>query len=349
MEIYINPDDIEGYAKEYEKVNSDYKFFSYTKNVKQNEHLCTFLVRGKECKLRFYIKKNTVRIKVDGKNIEEAHTLLEYIESNGFSISEKKPEQFVFPCNKEMIDELVLFIQTDFNNLITIEMRPNNRIRITGYNKDYLDITFYPQTSKAMIQGRAFTTYSIVVAFLSQFPLFTFENVIEINNVFLNSSLSVSTIRDEMKTELGEDAYNYLDEALLKSISGSISSLKIMRNCEDYTGCVAGIFKALEGYLKRVLTEEYGYTLGNNTSVERFHMFQKNNGVYVIDTNPNISSDELIELHKLYDLFKNKRNVYLHSSSIPSTTAIIETLDDAKDLASDILKAINQSYDVIFN
>lgn len=349
MEIYINPNDIEGYVKKYEEVNPNYIFFSYTKNATKNEHLCTFLVNGKECKIRFYIKKNTVKMQVVGKNVEEAHTLLEYIESKGFPIDEKRTEQFVFPCNKEMIEKLVLFIQTDFNNVITVDMKPNNRIRITGYNKDYLDITFYPQTSKAMIQGRAFTTYNIVVAFLSQFPLFTFEDVIEINNVFLNSSLSVSAIRNEMKTELGVYAYNYLDEALLKSISGSISALKIMRNSEDYTGCVAGIFKALEGYLKRVLTEKYGYTLGTSTSAERFYMFQKNNGVCIIDTNTDISSDELIQLHKLYSLFKNKRNVYLHSSSIPSTTAIIETLDEAKNLASDILKAIKQSYDIIFN
>ena len=75
MEIYINPEDIEEYAKNYEKVNPNYKFFSYTKNAKQTEHLCTFLVNGKECKIRFYIKKNTVKMRVEGKNTEEAHPL----------------------------------------------------------------------------------------------------------------------------------------------------------------------------------------------------------------------------------------------------------------------------------
>lgn len=348
MDIYINPDDIEKYVKEYEEFNKDYKFFSYTKNENGSEHLCTFYINGKECKLKFYIKKNAVKIQIIGKNAEEAHILLEYVASNGFSIEGTKPEQFCFPCSKEMIDELVLFLQTDFNNLITVDLKPNNRIRITGYNKDYLDLTFYPTSSKAMIQGRAFTVYNIVITFLSQFPLFTFENIIEINNIFLNSNLSVDIIRDEMKNKLGDDAYNYLDEALLKSISGSISSLKVMRISEDYTGCVAGIFKALEGYLKRILTKEYGYTLGTNTSAEKFAMFKKNNGIYVIDTNQNISSDELTELHILYNLYKNKRNVYLHSSSIPSTTAIIETLDEAKDLAEDIVTAIKQSYSVIF-
>ena len=247
-----------------------------------------------------------------------------------------------------MIDDLILFLQTDFDNLITIDMKPNNRIRIIGYNKDYIDITFYPSTSKAMIQGRAFTTYSIVTTFLSQFPLFTFDSIIEMNNVFLNSSLSVDTIRNEMREIIGDEAYNYLDEALLKSISGSISALKIMRNSEDYTGCVAGIFKALEGYLKKLLTEKYEYKLGTSKSVEKFWMFQKENGAYIIDDNADISAEELIELHKLYRLLKNKRNVYLHSSSIPSTTAIIETLAEAKDLADEILIAINQSYKVIF-
>ena len=77
-------------------------------------------------------------------------------------------------------------------------------------------------------------------------------------------------------------------------------------------------------------------------------MFQKENGAYIIDDNADISAEELIELHKLYRLLKNKRNVYLHSSSIPSTTAIIETLAEAKDLADEILIAINQSYKVIF-
>ena len=348
MEIYINPDDIERYTEEYEKINNEYKLFSYTKNANGKEHICTFYIKGKECKLKFYIKKSTVRIQVIGKNAEEAHNLLNYIVSNGFSVDDTKPQQFVFSCNKEMIDDLILFLQTDFDNLITIDMKPNNRIRIIGYNKDYIDITFYPSTSKAMIQGRAFTTYSIVTTFLSQFPLFTFDSIIEMNNVFLNSSLSVDTIRNGMREIIGDEAYNYLDEALLKSISGSISALKIMRNSEDYTGCVAGIFKALEGYLKKLLTEKYEYKLGTSKSVEKFWMFQKENGAYIIDDNADISAEELIELHKLYRLLKNKRNVYLHSSSIHSTTAIIETLAEAKDLADEILIAINQSYKVIF-
>jgi hypothetical protein len=53
------------------------------------------------------------------------------------------------------------------------------------------------------------------------------------------------------------------------------------------------------------------------------------------------------ELNKLYSMYANKRNVYLHSTINPSQTRIIETLKEAQDLSDQILQAINDSYLII--
>ena len=66
----------------------------------------------------------------------------------------------------------------------------------------------------------------------------------------------------------------------------------------------------------------------------------------IIDTNiPEPEKDILFELYRIY---KNKRNVYLHSSIDPSQTKIIEKLSEAQSISDEILYTIKKSYNVIF-
>ena len=53
-------------------------------------------------------------------------------------------------------------------------------------------------------------------------------------------------IREKMKNVL-KNSYTYLDEAVLKSISGSIILLQQNNYSEDYTGHVTGVFEIRQG------------------------------------------------------------------------------------------------------
>lgn len=68
----------------------------------------------------------------------------------------------------------------------------------------------------------------------------------------------------------------------------------------------------------------------------------------LIDSNPDIT-EEKIELKKLYSLYSDKRNVYMHATIDSSLTAVITNIKDAQSLSNQILDTINKSYDIIFN
>ena len=340
-EIHINKDDINSIVESYSTIDNTFVIKSFS--GADNKKTCKFYIEGKECKVIFYIKKKSVNIVPIGNNIEECSKLIEFIASKGFSTN-AKVKQFVFSCTKSIIDNLIAYIEDECHGLVSL-IQNNNIYKFIGYNSDELTFTFYPTTNKAMIQGKPFHTYSIIVSYLSSLDEYSFEEIVEINNAFTDMNTPSDSIRNLMKTKL-ENAYTYLDEALLKSISGSLTMLKQKESSEDYTGCVTGEFKALEGYLKKILTKKYKYKLTRNKT---FKMFYKSNGNSSdIELDQNIDEPSKKQLNNLYSMYSNKRNVYLHSTIDPSQTRIMSTLKEAKDLSEEILNIINNSYQVIF-
>lgn len=342
-ELLINKDDIKSIVESYKNLDHTFALRSFIDGDTKKE--CTCFIKGKECRIIFYIKKNCVRIMpIGNKNLDESNLLIDYIGTKGF-LKDIEVRQFVFPCKRETIESLVAYVKDECSYIINCS-EDRDIIRFTGYNGDVLTLTYYPTTKKAMIQGKPYQTFAIVVTFLSEQSEFSFEQIVNIGNAIVGGNTSSSLIRSKMKLKLG-DAYSYLDEALLKSISGSFSLLNQKGKSEDYTGCLTGIFKALEGYLKKILSKKYNYYINKGNS---FSMFYKDNGSeseIEKDTNiPRAVKEELIILNRLYS---NKRNVYLHSTVDPSQTRIIENLKEAQDISDEILQAINRSYKVIFS
>lgn len=339
-EVIINKNDIETIVRSYSQQDKSFIIKSFTGD--DSKKICAFYINGKECKATFYFKKNSVNIVPIGKNIDECNKLIEFISSKGFSAN-AEIKQFSFDCNENVIQALLQYIDEECIGLVSYELK-NNIYKFAGYNQDILTFTCFPTTGKAMIQGKPFSTYAIIITFLSSLENYTFDQVVEINNNFSGVNTPTSAIRSEMQSKLG-NVYSYLDAALLKSISGSLSLLKQKTLSEDYTGCIVGEFKALEGFLKKILVNKYAYTLQKNKT---FEMFYKTNGLSMIDQNSKIDTDSKKQLNNLYNIYSNKRNVYLHSTIDPSQTRIIASLKEAQDLSDDILKAIKEAYNIIF-
>lgn len=340
-EVIINPNDIESIIKNYNSENNKFVFKSYVGDEKKK--ICKFYMNSKECRLDIFIKKKSVNIIPIGANTDEAGILLEHIMSKGFS-KEMSVKQFSFDCTKEIIQKLKDYINENWYGIIKYK-EDNNVIRFEGYNRDEVVIHFYSTKNKAMIQARPYETYSIIITFLTDFITLDLDKFIEFNNSFIGINKPSSVVRDEMKNKLAE-SYHYLDEALLKSISGSISLINQECYCEDYTGLLAGVFKGLEGYLKKILNEHYNFKL---TKRDTFSMFYREKGnPSVIDMKIDIDEKEKQKLDELYSLYTNKRNVYLHATINPSLTRIITNKKEAESLADQILSTIRDSYSTIF-
>ena len=339
--VLINQNDLEKIINSYKDENNTFVFGSFSGTDRKKTCVC--FINGKDCKIDFFVKKQSTNILPVGKNIDESNLLIKYIASKGYS-ADVPVNQVVFLCKKQTINSLIEFIKEEFSDTISI-IHQGNIYRFQGYNGDIVTFTFYPSTEKVMIQGKPYQTFGIIITFLATLMEVSFEQIVGIGNAIVGTKISCESIRDEIKSKLG-NAYSYMDEALLKSISGSLSMLKHTRKCEDYTGCLTGIFKALEGFLKKTLTQNYSYKINKNNS---FSMFYRQNGIpSEIDNDTNILAEAKKELISLYELYKSKRNIYLHATVDPSLTSIIENLKNAQDIADEILSAIKKSYSVIF-
>ncbi len=346
MEVYVNPNDIDMILELYKTQDKTFVIKSFPKNnVKRR---CNFYIEGKECLIDFFIKKDKkVRIQPVGKNIEYANKVLDFFKTKTMNAN-VETKTCTINCKEIIVNRLVEYIKEDCSQLVNI-VKNNNIIKFEGYNGDTVTCTFYKTTSKLMIQAKPLYTFSLIISYLSQFDEIEFDEIIEVTNKLSGQSISKEVIRNDMKKILVK-SYVYLDEALKKSISGSLILLKRKEYSEDYTGYITGEFKALEGYLKKILTQKYNYTFDRNKP--NFSMFAKNpnnpQNKSEIEMDNKISNAEKDALKSLYNIYKNKRNIYLHSRIDPSQTRVIENLSEAQRLSDEILDSIEKSYNIIF-
>jgi len=340
-EICINESDIKPLIESYKKVNNSFNLYSYSE-LKENKRVCKFFVDNQECRLDIWIKKSSVKI-MPTKNPDYANKLIEFITKNTQNAN-VNGTQCVFQLNKNMVDYLLNKIDDEYCGLISYK-KNGNIIRFKGYNGDIVTFTYYENKNKAMIQAKPLVTFGIIVNILSEITDISIDEIIDINKTLANVNMPTDKIRNKMKNKL-KNSYTYLDEAVLKSISGSITLLEQSSYSEDYTGHVTGVFKALEGYLKKVLSKRFNYTIKKKQS---FSMFYREKGSpSEIDLDNNLTQDEKDSLNKLYTIYSDKRNVYLHSTVDPSQMRIIEKISEAKDLADEILSEIESTYNIFF-
>lgn len=342
MEVIINKNDIKTIIENYKEIDSTFVIKNFIDSDKKKR--CVFFIDGKECTIDIFIKTKSVNIIPIGKNVDKCKKVIEYVVSRGYE-KEKFPVRSVqLKFNNEIYESLLRYIDEDMLGMITYESIDDIITKFVGYNGDEITLHFWKHKNKALIQGRPLYVYNIILIFLSTKDCYNMNEIVNLINNSTNQSISVSIVREEMKNSLG-GAYYYLGEPLLKCISTSLTYLNSKIDVEDYSNCLAGIFRALEGYLIKLLREEYNYNIEKN---QKFNMFYKNNGISMIDSDTSISPDEKNELNKLYKFYSDKRNVYLHSNIDTELTAIIETLNEANNLAADIISEIKVSYDIIF-
>lgn len=340
-EICINENDIKSLIESYKKEEKSFNLYSYSE-LKGNKRVCKFFLNNEECRIDMWIKKSSVRI-IPTKNPDYENKLIEFITKNTQNAN-VNGTQCVFKFDKSMLDYLLNKIDDEYCGLISYT-RDDNIIKFKGYNRDIVTFTYYENKNKAMIQAKPLVTFGIIVNILTEITDISIDEIIDINKTLANVNMPTDKIRNKMKNKL-KSSYSYLDEAILKSISGSITLLEQSYYIEDYTGHVTGVFKALEGYLKKILCKRFNYTIKKKQS---FYMFFRENGKpSKIDLDSNLTQKEKDSLNRLYTIYNDKRNVYLHSTVDPSQMRIIEKIREAKDLVDEILSEIEDSYNIFF-
>lgn len=342
MKIIINKNNIKTIIESYKDVNNSFTIKSFSDG--DDKKRSVFYLDGLECTLDIFIKEKYSNFVPTGKNIEKCKEIIDYVSTKGYEQEKYPVKNIQIKLNDDIFKSLITYITEELDGKIKIEIVDETVTKFIGYNGDIISLHFWEHKNKAMIQGRPLYVYNVILNFLSSNDYYDMEEIVGYINDSLDKSIPTSLIREQMKKDLG-GAYNYLGEALLKCISTTLTYLQSDTIVENYAPSLAGTFIALEGYLIKLLKNEYNYQV---TRYQTFGMFYVENGTSQIDDDTLIGDDEKKELKKLNKLYSDKRNVYLHSSIDPELTPIIQNINEAKNLASNIISTIKTSYEIIF-
>ncbi|MDY4052212.1 MAG: hypothetical protein SOY80_02515 [Bacilli bacterium] len=342
-ELLINENDIEKLVKSYNKVD---KTFSYIDGYKENtkKYVFVFFIENKKCQLTIYIKKGSCNVIPCGNNIVECNKLIDYLKTKCIDANVKS-ESYSIKCEREYSESLLKYLKEA--NIANINKKNHkDQYELIGYAGDIVHYNIYDK--KLVIQGKFLCLFGVIFNYLNKFIDISqiINSQVDINKQYL---VSEELLENEIRNKIGE-AYDYVDENLRKSLTSSYKLIDMCNNSTlrfgDYTGLLTGAFKMLEGYLKKILLEKYGYTNNNKTTFKMFYV-SSDSGKSDIDIDQNIGEEEKIYLKKLYTLFSCKRNIFSHGSGVTGDTQIISNFSDAKHILAEILETINKSY-IIF-
>lgn len=335
--ILLDKNNLEVLVRKFFNENKDYILKQYTQDEKK--HIVVFYANGVECRVDLYISNKGIK-PVLGKNKDFALHFVEFIESCGIK-DELSAHQVSLPYI-DILPALIEEISTKYQDTIAIT-KEGNRYTIKGYNTDQIYITVYDD--KFLIQGKPYYAYQMVMGYLADNDLVKFDEFVSINQVFTNITISSNIIREKMRSLL-VNSYAYMEEAQLKSISSSFSFIDKKVYSDDYSSALTGVFKGLEGFIKKVLTQEFNCKLSEKQSFSI--MGKDKNDKSDFDRRQDIPEKIKNSVSSLYLLYNDTRNVYLHSTVDPKQMRIIENVEEAAELRDKVLRAIENTFNDIF-
>src|SRR5690554_4378993 len=335
--ILLDKNNLEVLVRKFFNENKDYILKQYTQDEKK--HIVVFYANGVECRVDLYISNKGIK-PVLGKNKDFALHFVEFIESCGIK-DELSAHQVSLPYI-DILPALIEEISTKYQDTIAIT-KEGNRYIIKGYNTDQIYITVYDD--KFLIQGKPYYAYQMVMGYLADNDLVKFDEFVNINQVFTNITISSNTIREKMRSLL-VNSYAYMEEAQLKSISSSFSFIDKKVYSDDYSSALTGVFKGLEGFIKKVLTQEFNCKLSEKQSFSI--MGKGKNDKSDFDRRQDIPEKIKKSVSSLYLLYNDTRNVYLHSTVDPKQMRIIENVEEAAELRDKVLRAIENTFNESF-
>ncbi|HQM89224.1 MAG TPA: hypothetical protein PLI56_03735, partial [Exilispira sp.] len=337
-QILINLNNVEYYIEKFFEENKEFK---YRKHYFENKKfIVTFFAEGKECRVDLYLNEKGIK-PVLVKNKKLAAPFVKFLENVGIK-DEAGSHQVVlkFPG---IIQSLVKYLSLNFKERISISKK-DNRYTLKGYNNDEIFITIYDNTF--LLQGKPYYVFQIIMNFFADHELITFDDYVATNQEFSNITTSSEIIREKIKNILVE-SYVYMEEAQLKSISSSFSFIDKKVKSEDYSSALTGVFKGLEGFIKKILTQEFNCKLNDKQPLSILGKNKKTN-LSAFDQKTNITNEAKTHMNKLYSIYCDNRNVYLHSTVDPKQMRIIENYEEVAELRDDILRAMENAYVAIF-
>lgn len=257
-----------------------------------------------------------------GYSVQDWQTIIECINDENAGLSEG-----------EEISPLVLTKET---------IGTREKIKVTQANNAVV-INCY-KNSKSYVQGKQTVLFQKIISTAIWF-LGNKQTVIET----LNNYHALTLTANEVETKFEQMLPNYRHESQkhYANLLSAIYNTMLTGYMPDYTCLVTPIFRAYEYYLHRILGDIMGLDTETDKGANNFSFFTKNAaGLYECNSRSRsaLSAQQLNYLNNLYTKYNSVRHPYSHWSASDVDTAVITSIDEARNLLNDGIILVNQYY-----
>ncbi|HEY4533280.1 MAG TPA: viroplasmin family protein [Fusobacterium sp.] len=259
------------------------------------------------------------------------------------------------------------FQKQDWLNMVTLlnneisEECVKDKIDIEESNsKDYLDkllLTFDGQRviincyrgNKSYVQGKQTVLFQKIISLAIE-KLPTDNAVIEVLNTYHALTVEASEVENAFSMVMPNFSINDKDTKLRNTLLSAVFNTLIIGYMPDYTCLVTPLFRAMEFYLHRILSDKLGKVTTTSKGKNNFSYFGFDNSTNKYEYNAskgNLNNAQIDYLNELYNRYNRMRHPYSHWTEDSMDTHVISDVKTAHDLIIEGLQFINKYY-IIF-
>jgi len=154
-------------------------------------------------------------------------------------------------------------------------------------------------------------------------------------------------VEDHLKRLLPNFPNKIEDIKHYNNILSAVFNTMLVGYMPDYTCLITPIFRAMDYYLHRILSDKLGKNTVTSNGKNNFAYFSKesNTSRYSYNsTKGNASEDQIEFLNDLYNYYNKIRHPYAHWSKDSIDTPVIDDMHVARDLILEGLQLIDKYY-----
>ena len=258
------------------------------------------------------------------------------------------------------------FHKQDWLNMVTLlnneisEEGVKDKIEIEESNsKDYLDkllLIFDGQRviincyrgNKSYVQGKQTVLFQKIISLAIE-KLPTDNAVIEVLNTYHALTVEASEVENAFSMLMPNFPINDRDTKLRNTLLSAVFNTLIIGYMPDYTCLVTPLFRAMEFYLHRILSDKLGKVTTTSKGKNNFSYFGFDNSTNRYEYNSskgNLNNTQIDYLNELYNRYNRMRHPYSHWTEDSMDTHVISDVKTAHDLIIEGLQFINKYYTI---
>ena len=329
-----------------------------------------FEIESKELSQRyqFFIENNGKKIQLDfikcaeglftimykiGADQSQSLYIAEFIYNHISDLLQNSPyaHGFSIILPKDEVDTVIDLLKEDGNTLLNFSSfdKPGkasyNLYNFKGIHGDSVTLKYYNSTNRLQVQGKPLYLFHDVLSLISETGAST-DTVVDTHIEMCNVSIRKDEIYDEMKSVLGDDVFKYFPQTHKAILASTFIQFKIDVTLLDYSCIIYPAYRAYEGFIRKVFTQNGLDCIGKKNIGEYFYT---DNNTFIMKSNfsKDLEDNKIDILTKLYIFYNKNRHPYGHASGDDFQTSIISNRDVAYNKFMEVINYIKKGYSIV--